>query len=177
MAVVQRQVCRQVENHTDVLVDVNMVSSTRLGCVGCRLLRCVGMSAEGVNLEFPTQTESDRLQDRSTGGRGGGSLHGVLVGRNVYRPLSLVPVVWRELVGGPGRGPGIKRASDPVPHCAHGEGAAGSRSLDDPGFSAPFAQRDPFPPLDFDATRNQRSLQGSKAVSCFARYPDRRPRG
>ena len=125
----------QVESQTDVLEDVNMVSSTRLGCVGCRLLMCVGMRADGVILKLGTQSDSDRLQDRSTGGRGGGSLHGVL-------PR---PVVRRELMGGPGKGPGTKRASDPVTHCAHGEGAAGNRSLDDPGFfGTPLLSGTPF---------------------------------
>ena len=136
------------------------------------------MPAEGVILELGTQADTDRLQDRSTGGSGGGSVLGVHSGRNVYRPFfSPGAVVRRELVGGLGGGPGIKRASDPVPHCAHGEGAAGNRSLDVPGFSPPFAHRDPFPPLDVDAARNQRSLEGSKAGSCFARYPDRRSPG
>ena len=159
VAVVERQVCRQVENQT------------RLGCVGCRLLRCVAMPVEGEILELGTQADTDRLQDRSTGGRGGRSVHGVHSGRNVYRPFSPGPVVRRELVGGPGEGAGIKRASDPVPHCAHGEGAAGNRSLDVPGFSAPFAQsRTPFHrsismlPETNAASRSAKQVRASRAT-------------
>ena len=70
-------------------------------------------------------------------------------------------------------GPGSNRVFDPGFSATRGKGAGGTCVLEHSGFSTSAPQLDPFPPLDLDSGRTRLSLQVSKAISCFARHPDR----
>ena len=74
-------------------------------------------------------------------------------------------------------GPGSNRVFDPGFSATRGKGAGGTCVLEHSGFSTSAPQLDPFPPLDLNTGRTRLSLQVSKAISCFARHPDRPPAG
>ena len=122
------------------------------------------MPAEGVILELGTQADTDRLQDRSTGGRGGGSVLGVHSGRNVYRPF-FPPAL---LSGASSWVEGLVSNARPI--LSHTVLTVKAQLAIVPWMSLVF--RPPllsgtFPPLDVDAARNQRSLQVTMEEKCI----------
>ena len=135
-----------------------MVSSSRLGCVGWRLLLCVemptGPNAGGVTLALAAATITYSFCASAT---------------MFLTPFAAAfPVLFSP-------GPGGSRVFDPGCCATRGKGAGGTCVLEHSGFSTSAPRLDPFPPLDLDAGRTQLSLQVSNAISCFARYPNRRP--